>query len=197
MSTEAIAAQFGNPTHDTQQAFRALLSASSRPGTLQYPPLPTSAPARFSLALCAIALTLFDETTSVWLDPELLSEEVVRYLRFHTGAPLVGEKSAASFAVIVTPSLLLDLAAFPSGDSAYPDRSATLVVQVPSLTGGPEVVLRGPGIEAAISISPAGLPEGFWQIWNENSNRYPCGIDLYLTDGTAVMALPRTTKASA
>lgn len=196
MSAEAIAAQFADPVHDTQQAFRALLAAISRPGSPQYPCLPTAGPIGLSPAVCAIALTLFDETTAVWLDPRLKDGDAARYLRFHTGAQLAPEKGAAAFAIIVTPGLLLDLTAFPGGDSAYPDRSSTIVVQLPSLVGGPEVILKGPGIEETVSISPIGLPEGFWNIWNDNAGRYPCGIDIYLTDGTAVIGLPRTTKAS-
>jgi len=196
MTARIISPQFDNPVHDTQQAFRALLSATSKPGTIVEPPLPRSAPAPLTPALAAIALTLLDDTTSVWIDPALASDDVLRYLRFHTGAVVVAERSSAQFAMIATLENLDDLAAFPGGDASYPDRSATLIVQLPSLTTGNQVQLAGPGIEHTIAVAPAGLPQAFWTRWNENAGRYPCGIDIIFTDGRAVMGLPRTTKAS-
>jgi alpha-D-ribose 1-methylphosphonate 5-triphosphate synthase subunit PhnH len=196
MSIDVISAPFENPIHDAQQTFRALLSATSRPGTMVQPPLPRATPSPFTSALCSIALTLFDDTTTVWLDDTLATEDVLRYLRFHTGATIVAEQSDAAFGVIIDARNLSDFGAFSVGDATYPDRSATLIVQLPSLTGGAEVTLSGPGIERTTTVSPTGLPDGFWHWWKKNANRYPCGIDMIFTDGTAVMGLPRTTKAS-
>jgi len=196
MTTGPIPPQFDNPVHDTQQAFRALLSAASKPGTIVQPPLPRAVPSPLTPALAAIALTLFDDTTSVWIDPVLASDDVLRYLLFHTGATVVSDRSAAEFAMIASLENLGDLSVFPGGDPSYPDRSATLIILLPSLTAGAQIRLSGPGIETTITTAPDGLPDPFWRQWNENSSRYPCGIDIIFTDGRAVMGLPRTTKAS-
>ncbi|TBX97265.1 phosphonate C-P lyase system protein PhnH [Rhizobium laguerreae] len=196
MSIHIISAPFENPIHETQQTFRALLSATSRPGTVVRLPLPDAAPSPFTRSLCSIALTLFDDTTPIWLDDALASDDVLQYLRFHTAAAIVAERSDAAFGIMADARDLSDFSAFSVGDATYPDRSATLIVQLPSLTGGAEVNLSGPGIEHTTPASPTGLSDGFWHWWNENANRYPCGIDMIFTDGIAVMGLPRTTKVS-
>lgn len=196
MSATLISAQFRDPIHDAQKAFRALLSAMSRPGTIIELPQPATAPQPMGPALAAIALALLDDTTPVWLDTTLSTDTVLQYLRFHSGVRVVSDPKQAAFGFCGTPQNLTDLRLFPHGDATYPDRSATLVLQLPSLTDGPRVTLTGPGIETAISVAPAGLPDWFWQAWNENTERYPLGIDVILADGRSVIGLPRTTKAS-
>ena len=49
----------------------------------------------------AIALTLFDHDTPLWLDP-IMSEtsDVAKWLKFHTGAPVIADPSVCSFALI-------------------------------------------------------------------------------------------------
>ena len=99
-------------------------------------------------------------------------------------------------ALIAAPLAMPPLTVFACGLAAYPDRSATLVLQIPSLVGGQPVSLSGPGIEHSIAVAAAGLPDWFWPAWNENAERYPLGIDVFLADGEAVVGLPRTTRAS-
>ena len=59
------------------------------------------APAAMMRGTAAIALTLFDHDTPVWLDP-LMSEtsDVAKWLKFHTGAPVIADSSICSFALI-------------------------------------------------------------------------------------------------
>ncbi|PSH60871.1 phosphonate C-P lyase system protein PhnH [Phyllobacterium sophorae] len=196
MNDSIIASQFREPVHDSQATFRALLSATSRPGTIIDIPSPTTSPAPLGSALTAIALSLLDDTTPLWLDAALNTDSVTNYLRFHSGVRTVSDPREAMFGFFSCADTLIDFDRFNRGDSFYPDRSATLVVQLPSLTGGRPVSLSGPGIETETSVAPAGLPEGFWTHWNENAASYPVGIDLVLADQRSVLGLPRTTKAS-
>ncbi len=85
----------------------------------------------------AIALTLFDHDTPVWLDP-FLSEtaEVKKWLKFHSGAPVVSDPSIASFALVSDGAALPQLDRFAFGSNEYPDRSTTVILQVDSLTQG-------------------------------------------------------------
>ena len=60
--------------------------------------------------------------------------------------------------LIGDPLAMPDFSVFAQGTAEYPDRSSTLIVQVASLEGGPKLVLKGPGIKDAVTISPHPLP---------------------------------------
>jgi alpha-D-ribose 1-methylphosphonate 5-triphosphate synthase subunit PhnH len=192
--TVVVSSHFADPAHQCQQVFRGLLKAMSRPGHAIALPAPSNPLAPFGGALAAAALTLFDLDSPVWLDAAFDVEPVRQYLHLHTGAPLVGVPGAATFALIGAADRMPRLEAFASGEAAYPDRSTTLFVKVPALTGGTAVSLRGPGIEYMASVSPAGLPGWFWPAWNDNAERYPLGVDVFIADEHALIGLPRTAR---
>lgn len=191
---------FSDPVHDTQSVFRTLLDTLSRPGTVGTIDnlLPATQNAgsyhsRADLAAFAALLALCDYATPVWLaqpDPALGSA-----LRFHTGAPLVDEPVDAAFAYIHDASTLPDLECFATGTPESPEQSATLLIRVERLTGGAPVVLSGPGIEQTATITPAGVPDNFWQQRAALAPLFPCGVDCYFVCGPALIGLPRTTQA--
>jgi alpha-D-ribose 1-methylphosphonate 5-triphosphate synthase subunit PhnH len=195
MNAFAITPHFADPIDQCQRTFRALLGALSRPGSIARLPAPPDPPAPLGGAVAAIALTLLDFDSPLWLDGTFASVPVHRYLHYHTGAPSVMRSAAAAFAFIGDARSMPQFSAFAAGELAYPDRSTTLVIQIPSLTNGRDVTLSGPGIERSVAIAPAGLADWFWPAWNENAARYPLGVDLFLADSHAVICLPRTTKA--
>jgi alpha-D-ribose 1-methylphosphonate 5-triphosphate synthase subunit PhnH len=195
MNAITIAPHFADPVHQSQKAFRGLLTALARPGRIVELPAASGLPAGMEASVATIVLSLLDLDTPAWLDPDFSTEEIRRYLRYHTGAPRVGEPAEAAFALIAEAREMPPLDAFAPGEPAYPDRSTTIVFQLPSLAGGPTVVLSGPGIEHEIEVAPAGLPEWFWPAWNENAGRYPLGVDAFLASGRCVIGLPRTAKA--
>jgi alpha-D-ribose 1-methylphosphonate 5-triphosphate synthase subunit PhnH len=186
-----IALGLADPAHDSQRLFRAILEAFAHPGRFVALPQPPAAVGPLSRAATAFLLTLVDRDTPLWLCPDLDTLAVRDFVRFHTGAPLVARKAEALFAIL-TPrrSPLLD--GFAIGTDPYPDRSATLVIEVPSLTGGPALMLQGPGIEGRTRASIAGLTASFPEEWSANRALFPCGVDLVFTAGTEVMALPRS-----
>ncbi|QPF90799.1 phosphonate C-P lyase system protein PhnH [Bradyrhizobium commune] len=197
MTADLVPPAFRDPVHDSQSAFRRLLRALSRPGTPVSLPGPAQPPAPMGGPLAAIALTLADTDCPIWLDGALSTEPVRRYLHFHTNAPQVADTKAAAIALIGDAGRLAPIGGFHPGEAAYPDRSTTLVLQVPALTGGPTVRLCGPGIETTASFAPRGLPDWFWAAWRENAARYPLGVDIFLTDDRDVVGLPRSTKVEA
>ena len=91
-----------------------------------------AAPEPLAPGAAALALSLCDFETPLWLDPALSTEAVRDYLRFHTGAPIVAAAEPPS-PFSRGRSRGLDLAAFSLGSLEYPDRSATLIVQLRSL----------------------------------------------------------------
>jgi len=191
----AIEGGFADPVIAGQRAFKAVMDALSRPGTLQRLPNEAAPPAPLPQGLAEIALTLCDHDSPVWLDPGLVSENAVAdWLRFHTGATLVNKPVEADFAFVI--GALPPLSSFALGSDEYPDRSTTIVLSLPSLTAGPQLVLRGPGIKTEAIISPAGLPGDILTQWGENREQFPRGIDLLLVGPEGLIGLPRTTRIS-
>jgi alpha-D-ribose 1-methylphosphonate 5-triphosphate synthase subunit PhnH len=89
------------------------------------------------------------------------------------------------------------LDAFSQGTDERPEGSATLVLQVAALNAGRGVRLTGPGIARDVRLDVAGLPAWFWNDWHANHGRAPRGVDVVLSAGTVIAALPRTVQVEA
>ncbi|OWV81128.1 carbon-phosphorus lyase subunit PhnH [Rhizobium sp. R634] len=197
LATEALTGGFADPVFHAQSVFKMLMDGMARPGTIQTAGPDIDPPAPFGIAAGAIALTLCDHDTSVWLTQGLAKSAVPDWLGFHTGAPLTAEKADARFAFIEAGAALCSFGLFASGTQEYPDRSTTLVIELPALEGGRRLALMGPGIKGVTEIEPVGLPETFLRLWTENRALFPRGIDIVLTSGKRFLWLPRTTKITA
>ncbi|RDK06714.1 phosphonate C-P lyase system protein PhnH [Cupriavidus lacunae] len=183
---------FNNPVDDAQQAFRAALQAFAHPGRLHMLPVTSGLPDGLSPALAALLLTLADPDTPVWL-PAGVPAAARAFLRFHCGCPLTDDVRAAAFVCVPAGHAMPALADCAQGDPAFPDRSATLLVEVASLTDGDTLTLRGPGIETTQALRVAGLPADFRASWRANNAGFPLGVDLLLASGNRFCALTRTT----
>jgi len=160
----------------------------ARPGTVQgiagaTPPAPLSA------AAGTVLLTLCDSDTLVHLAGDADCDDMRSWLAFHTGAPLCGPQHC-QFAV-GTWETLLPLSDYPIGTPDYPDRSATLIVEVPALEAN-GATLSGPGIRGEARLS---LPD--IAAFQDNAARFPLGLDFVFTCGNRVAALPRSTRVGA
>jgi alpha-D-ribose 1-methylphosphonate 5-triphosphate synthase subunit PhnH len=185
---------FANPVFDSQATFRAILDAMSYAGRVQAIASEVDAPAPLDAATAALALTLFDFDTPVWLDAEAAAGPVPGFLKFHCGCPITGEPEKARFGVSAGAGIMAMLEYFPIGEDQYPDRSATIIVQVPSLTDGPSTIWSGPGILEKQDVRIGGLPDGFWAQWALNHELYPLGLDLIFVSGREIIGLPRSVK---
>ena len=184
MSTE-LSPGFADTVADAQSCFRSVLNAMARPGQI-HTVSGVSAPAPLCDAAAAVLLTLADHETPLWLDPAAAQAAV--WITFHTGAPTV-PPAQATFAMALT---LPDLADLSVGTDEMPETSATIILQVASLTTGQRFVLEGPGLREPKIIAIDGLPPDFIAIWQQNHARYPLGIDLILCAGNQLTALPRS-----
>lgn len=185
MNPDILSGGFTDPARQSATAFRACLTALSRPGRIEGLSIATP-PAPMSVAAGSVALTLLDGTTPVHLAGALDCADLRDWLTFHTGAPLVG----ATEAVFAFGSYddLLPLDRFAVGTPEYPDRAATLVIEVPRLeaTGAH---LTGPGIKDHAFLSlPATAP------FQANHALFPLGFDAFLTCGDRIAGLPRSTN---
>lgn len=195
---KSIEGGFERPVFDAQSTFRAVMDALARPGTVHGSLPAARPPAPLTPEAGAVALSLCDHDTPVWLDPPLQAEEAVRaWLAFHTGAPIVTNPSEAHFVFVSDPAILISLDNFAQGTQDYPDRSATLVLQVESVTGGPAYTLEGPGIQTIARLAPSPMPRHFAEQWAQNRARFPRGVDLILVSREGIAALPRTTRITA
>jgi alpha-D-ribose 1-methylphosphonate 5-triphosphate synthase subunit PhnH len=193
VSEIAAAPGLADPVGDAQQVFRRLLDAFAHPGRVVSLPASPSPPPGLFPSSAALALTLLDHSTPLFLDAVLAREEIVAYLRFHSGAPIVASPSAAGFALIGEPRGL-DLAAFSPGDPERPERSATVILQVAGFEGSDAVRLTGPGIKNSVALGVEGIDAALWRQWRENGALYPCGVDLVLAAPAAAVALPRSVR---
>lgn len=184
-----LQASFNHPVADAQHAFRRILKAMSEPGTVVALPLQQGW-GQVSPAATAALLTLVDHETPVWLDAALNDDAVRSNLRFHTGAALA-EDQAAPFALIQAASAI-DFSRFTAGDDLAPEKSTTVIIEVAALAGGEPLRLSGPGLQAPRTVAPQ-LPAALRRYLSQRANAFPQGIDLMLTSGMALMALPRTT----
>lgn len=195
-SLDGLAGGFEDPVFDAQACFRAVLDAMARPGRIATLPIRLTPPAPLSPAAAAMCLTLLDHDTPLWRDPAAAGEAVAAFLRFHTGAPLASASDAAAFALIADAAAMPPLSAFDTGDDAYPDRAATLIVEVAGLGVGDRFALEGPGIDGKGELAVVGLPPRFWAERERLTPIFPRGIDVVLTHGEQIAALPRTAVAA-
>jgi alpha-D-ribose 1-methylphosphonate 5-triphosphate synthase subunit PhnH len=181
----ALDGGFADAPREAAHAFRAALTVMARPGRIERlsgarPPAP------LSVAAGTLILTLCDPETPVHLAGAHDTEEVRGWIAFHTGAPVV-PRDRAAFAV-GTWEALLPLGDYRIGEAEYPDRSATLIVELAAVAQE-GATLTGPGIRDTARLS---LPET--EAFRTNALLFPLGLDFYLTSGDRVAALPRTTR---
>ncbi|MGI9524648.1 MAG: phosphonate C-P lyase system protein PhnH [Hyphomicrobiaceae bacterium] len=190
-----VASGFADPVVQMQSTFRSIMSALATPGRLMELSSLPIAPTALPPAMTAIVLTLADYETPIWLSRNLASDaSVVSFLAFRTGAPVTDDTKSAAFAIATGLEALPSLDQFSQGSQEYPDRSATIVLEMKSLAEGPPISLEGPGIKDRATVRATPLPIEFWNEVTRNRERFPCGVDLILTCGNALVGLPRSIK---
>lgn len=183
---------FNLPVQDAQQSFRRLLKAMSEPGVIValhslhrgWEPL--------NIASTSVLLTLADNDTPVWISQTLANDIATQNIRFHTNAPIASSPEMAQFAVACENISSAQLNALAQGTDVAPDTSATLILQVSRLSGGRMLRLTGAGIAEERMIAPQ-LPDCIIHELTERPHPFPLGIDLILTCGERLLAIPRTT----
>ena len=196
MTTVAeLPAGFADKVLSAQSTFRSVMDAMARPGSGQRITAVAGTPAAMMRGTAAIALTLFDHDTPIWLDSRMSeTSDVAKWLKFHTSAPVIADSSISSFALIGSPRELPPLDRFAFGSNEYPDRSTTLILQVDSLTQGPALELRGPGIDGSAALRASIQPRDLFERLAINAALFPRGIDVVLVHDDSIVAIPRTTR---
>lgn len=185
---------------DAQRHFRTLLDSMARPGKLnRLAPLPINPPPQLHRSAASIGLALLNRDVS--FSAQALSASAEDYFHVNTSAR---PGSAASADFIWLPgdepagSELINGARL--GPLAYPDLSATVIIQVDatgrsSSTGGLVLSLAGPGIETRETICVTGLAPQLIDALQAVNREFPLGIDAFLAGADdTVIGLPRTTR---
>jgi alpha-D-ribose 1-methylphosphonate 5-triphosphate synthase subunit PhnH len=194
-SVAELPAGFADKVLSAQSTFRSVMDAMARPGSVQGIVSVAGTPSAMTRGTAAIALTLFDHDTPVWLDAAMsATPDVAKWLKFHTSAPVVADASIAGFALVGDPENLPALDRFAFGSNEYPDRSTTLILQVESLTSGPAVELRGPGIDGTATLRASIQPHDLFERLAVNARAFPRGVDVVLVHDDSIVAIPRTTR---
>jgi alpha-D-ribose 1-methylphosphonate 5-triphosphate synthase subunit PhnH len=184
--SETLTPGFADTVTGAQACFRSVLDAMARPGRV-HTVQGIQAPAPLCDAAGAVLLTLVDHETPLWLDPQAAAAR--GWIGFHTGVPFAATPEQAMFALALA---LPDLAALPAGSDEAPEASATLILQVASLSHGTRFDLSGPGLRTPAVLAVDGLPADFAALWAANHALFPRGIDLILCAGQQIAALPRS-----
>jgi len=193
-----LPAGFADKVLSAQATFRAVMDAMARPGTARRLTAGVGTPASLMRGTAAIALTLFDHDTPVWLDRMMAATpDIAKWLKFHCGAPVIADSSTCSFALAGHGSELPTLDRFALGSNEYPDRSTTLILQVKSLTEGRAYELRGPGIDGTAILRATIDPDDLFERLAVNATLFPRGLDVVLVHDDAIVAIPRTTRLAA
>lgn len=187
MTVRMLDGGFDDPARDAAHVFRATVQALARPGRIETV-AGAQAPAPCSPAASALLLSLCDQTTGLYLAPSHDTEALRGWITFHTGAPLV-EAARAMFA-LGTWGTIAPIDRFAIGTSEYPDRAATLIIELETLSAS-GAVLRGPGIADKAALS---LPE--IAPFQANRAQFPLGVDCFFTCGASLAGLPRSTHVS-
>lgn len=186
---------FSDAVATAQAVFRASLDALSRPGHICTVHSDASAPAGVFPAACAVLLALLDQDTSLYVAPG--HNATASYFRFHTGCTLAKNATEADFLYIGADDALPDLVTLRNGSEYSPDHSATVVREVTQLASGHGVKLTGPGILGSTLLAAPQLDAAFVAQWRAARERFPRGVDIFLTCGAQLCGLPRTTRIEA
>jgi alpha-D-ribose 1-methylphosphonate 5-triphosphate synthase subunit PhnH len=186
MEARVLEGGFADLPVDASHAFRALMTAMARPGEIVQV-AGARPPAPMSVAAGVVVLTLCDPETPIYLAPGHDTPQIRDWITFHTGAPFA-KSQGAMFALGTWAEL--PVSDFQIGTAAYPDRSATVIVERPTLSNE-GAVLNGPGIKDHATLS---LPET--AIFQTNTTYFPLGLDFIFTCNDRLAALPRTTRVS-
>lgn len=160
-------------------------------------PLDCTLPLKGQGAAAALLLGLLDSDTTLWMSPSVLHSDATPWLYFHTGCKAVEDVRGAQFIWVAHGDSLPQMSSLMLGSDAYPDQSATCIIETQGFdTDVTDLVLQGPGIDGERALKVLGLPDAFLEQWTNNHGIFPRGVDVFLTDATHVVGLPRTTRIS-
>ncbi len=177
-----------------KSTFRRLLDALARPGTL-HAVTPHDQGGPFAAAV-TILEALLDHEVSFATSPAAadLEETLLRLTGSRVAA--LGE---ADYVLAWGTGVATAIESATIGVPEYPDRGATVIAVVESVSGpagpGEHLTLRGPGIQGSATIAVRGFGPELVQAFARRNAMLPCGLDLVLvTPGGVTAGIGRYTR---
>lgn len=168
-----------DPVADTRRTYRGLLTAMSRPGTVQTVPAPADH---------AVVATLVDHEVGVATDDDRLRTALDRRGRLTTAPP---DEADVVHAGDGDPPV----GACKRGTLVEPSEGATVIYRVddlaPDAGAGTTLRLSGPGVDGTALLSVS-LPAERCRAL-ARARDYPRGVDAVFATDEGVAAVPRST----
>jgi alpha-D-ribose 1-methylphosphonate 5-triphosphate synthase subunit PhnH len=175
----------------TQQTYRCLLAAMSRPGTVRS--LPGQA-ARDPLLW--IARTLLDQEVGCAIVGD--SNGAIATLLASATRCRVCSVEDADFVIALNGQIGNEILKVRTGNAEYPDEGATIIYSIeaidPSANGSSELRLSGPGINGWVVIHLSGFPVSEAAHIAALNKAFPLGVDIIFVDPQGTVAcIPRSS----
>ncbi|MEI6208548.1 MAG: phosphonate C-P lyase system protein PhnH [Desulfuromonadales bacterium] len=170
-------------------AFRAVLQAMSRPGTIRH--LPDNGGADPLLTLLSSLLDNEVAVAAVGADRDDVLDKIVRV----TGCR-PGPVTEADFLLVLGASSGGRLSELRRGTSDYPETGATVLYLPDEVAAeGGVVSLTGPGIRDSVAPLLSGIADDELKLLGEINRGFPLGVDAIFLDRTGKMTcIPRSTQ---
>lgn len=182
---------------DCQQVFKQLMDALAMPGKVYSIAREGEKLEHPQGMMAAAALTLVDNSCTFAVPRGESLEQELRQMTY--GRPVSLEE--ADYIFLPESEKMEDtqveetLEKAKKGTLSEPHKSAALFVGIPSLEGGGESVLTGPGVDGSISIRLPRAGTRWLELRQGMEIEFPCGVELYfLTPEGKLLAVPRKVK---
>jgi alpha-D-ribose 1-methylphosphonate 5-triphosphate synthase subunit PhnH len=189
--------------HDLQSVYRKMVDSMSRPGHIsdlkkEAALVDTEDIKGCSASFLLLALTLFDQEVSfkVFSPQAGMVTQTINQLTYAK----LSETKDADFLLILQDaekgSLEEAIINAKPGTLKNPHTSATIIVEVDSVTSGKTLLLKGPGIHTT-ELVHLDINENWLESRQEKNKEYPLGVDLIFIDQNhQLLSLPRTTQVT-
>ncbi len=169
-----------DPVHDTRRTFDGLLTAMSRPGTVQPVPDPADH---------AVVATLVDHEVTIATESDRLGDALAGQGRLERAPPAEAD-------IVHAPHRAgWNVRECERGTLIEPSEGATIVYRVDSISAGRDtgtsVTLSGPGVDGTTTLSVS-LPESELSALAAAQADYPRGVDAVFAAGNRVATVPRS-----
>lgn len=189
---------------DSQQIFKILMDAMSRPGKIYklYSHNFSKVPECLNPFVISILKTLGDNNVTFSAGDDD-SEVLHKYIEVNTGMAHADFRSA-DYALFDGKEFDKNLLMLNNGTLEFPESSATAIISVESILQGKckvsaadntELHMSGPGIQEKHILTITGLDREYINTLKEANAVFPLGVDtIFIDDGGNMTCMPRTTK---